>query len=134
MRNRMSVPAFCFSALAFASGGLAAAPPLSPQSSSASGVTVKATPRTVSGDTWEFEIVMDTHSQELSDDLTKGVALSAGNGVRYTPTGWQGDPPGGHHRKGILRFNAPKPGSKLIELRMQRPGEASARTFRWQLE
>jgi len=134
MRTRMSVPVFCFAALALASGGLAAAPSLSPQSSSVSGVTVKATPRAVSGDTWEFEIVMDTHSQNLSDDLTKAAVLSAGNGISYTPTGWQGDPPGGHHRKVILRFKAPKPGSKAIELRIHRPGEASARTFRWQLE
>lgn len=131
MRNRLNV--IWLAALAIAAGGIAAAPALAPQSSSVSGVTVKATPRTVSGDAWEFEIVMDTHSQNLSDDLTKAAVLSAGDGVTYVPIGWQGDPPGGHHRKGILRFQAVKPAS-AIELRLSRPGEAQPRVFRWKLE
>lgn len=28
---------------------------------------------------------------------------------RYSAMGWDGDAPGGHHRKGMLRFKAPSP-------------------------
>ena len=46
---------------------------LSTQRSTQRGVTVLVIPRTVARDTqaWEFKIVLDTHSQDLSDDLTK---------------------------------------------------------------
>lgn len=44
---------------------------------------------------------------------------------------WLGDPPGGHHRKGVLRFNAVEPQAREFELRIMRPGESAARVFRW---
>lgn len=134
MLNRLSIPVFWLTVLALASGRLAAAPTLSPQSTSTEGVTVKATPRAVSGDAWEFEVVMDTHSQNLNDDLMNAAVLSTADGATSAPVAWQGDPPGGHHRKGALRFKAPKPGTKAIELRILRPGEPAPRIFRWRLE
>jgi hypothetical protein len=42
-------------------------------------------------------------------------------------------PPGDHHRRGVLRFKAITPQPQAIELKLQRPGEASPRLFRWQL-
>ena len=47
---------------------------------------------------------------------------------------WQGDPPGGHHRRGVLRFKALAPAPAALELRLQRAGEPSPRVFRWQVK
>jgi len=116
-----------------AAGGATAAADLPTRSSTQAGVTVKATPRTVSGDAWEFEIVLDTHSQELKDDLVKGARLVVDGGASYAPAAWQGDPPGGHHRKGVLRFKPISPQPRAIELQVQRTGESAARSFRWRL-
>jgi hypothetical protein len=114
-------------------GGSTAAEKLSTQSSSGSGVTVKTTPRAVSGGSWEFDVVFDTHSQDLRDDLMKTATLVA-DGRTHVPVGWKGDPPGGHHRKGVLRFDAIKPAPKALELRIARPGEPKPRSFQWQLK
>ena len=113
--------------------GATAAENLSPQTSSQSGVTVKVTPRSFSGPAWEFEVVFDTHSQELSDDLLKSAMLVGERGSQAAPSAWQGDPPGGHHRKGVLSFDALKPAPAVLELRIQRPGESGPRVFRWTL-
>ncbi len=133
MRSRLRFFAICLAAGLLAVAGPAAAQELSPQSSSAGGVTVKATPRARSGGAWEFEIVFDTHTQELKDDLMKSASLVA-NGKTLAPAGWQGDPPGGHHRKGVLRFDAVDPRPKTMELTVARVGEPKARSFRWQLK
>ncbi len=113
--------------------GASAAGNLDPQTSSQSGVTVKITPRGLAGAEWEFTIVFDTHSQDLKDDLLKSAVLVLDGGAPLTPTGWQGDSPGGHHRKGVLRFKASAAASANVELRLQRPDEAGPRVFRWQL-
>lgn len=132
MSKRLSISLVWLAAFALVSG-VAAAPALAPQSSSASGVSVAVTPRVVSGEVWEFEITINTHSQNLSEELTKAAVLVAAGGTSYSPTDWQGDPPGGHHRRGILRFKAPEPVPAAIELRIQRPGERAPRTFQWKL-
>jgi len=114
-------------------GGASAAGNLSPQSSSQFGVTVKVTPRSLAGTEWTFDVAFDTHSQELKDDPLKAAVVVADGGKPSSPTGWQGDGPGGHHRKGVLRFKAPAASPAGVELRLQRPGEAAPRVFRWQL-
>jgi hypothetical protein len=123
----------CFTAALIAPEGAGAAQSLPTLSAGGSGVTVKATPRALQSGSWEFDIVLDTHSQDLKDDLTKTASLVAG-GKAHTPAGWKGDPPGGHHRKGVLRFDGIEPGVKEIELRIARPGETKPRSFRWQLK
>lgn len=133
MRARLILLLLCFGIAFFGAGGVAAAQGLSTQSSSAAGVTVKATPRALSGGVWEFEVVFDTHTQELNDDLVKSTLLLA-DGKPLAPAVWQGDPPGGHHRKGVLKFNAAEPRPQAIELTITRPGEPKARSFRWQLK
>ncbi|MFN7085228.1 MAG: hypothetical protein ACK4N4_01220 [Burkholderiales bacterium] len=114
--------------------GEAASPALAPQSTSEASVTVKITPRTLSGATWDFDVAFDTHSQALNDDLEKTAVLVADGGASQTPVKWQGDPPGGHHRSGTLRFKAVSPLPAVIELRITRQGETRPRTFRWQLK
>lgn len=123
---------FVFSAALLPAGGASAAQNLPTLLAGGSGVTVKATPRALQGGSWEFEIAFDTHSQDLTDDLMKTASLIAG-GKAHAPAGWKGDPPGGHHRKGVLRFDAIEAGVKEIELRIARPGESKPRSFRWQL-
>jgi hypothetical protein len=113
--------------------GLYAAAPLATQSSTVSGVTIKVTPQSLQGSMWEFELVLDTHSQELNDDLVKNAALVRADGTQVAPIGWQGDPPAGHHRKGVLRFDAVTPVPSTLEMRISRPGEAKPRTYRWTL-
>jgi hypothetical protein len=112
--------------------GLAAAQPLAPQSSSAEGVTVKATPRASPNGGLEFEIAFDTHTKELTDDLVKTASLKV-DGNRLAPAGWQGDPPGGHHRKGVLRFDTGA-SAQVLELTIARVGESKPRVFRWKLK
>lgn len=111
--------------------GVGASEVLAPKSSTQSGVTVKATPRNVAGEVWEFDIVLDTHSGELSDDLTKTVALITPEG-ELAPATWTGDPAGGHHRDVVLGFRAPSPVPPTIALRVIRPGEAQPRIFVWE--
>lgn len=105
------------------------------RSSSERGVTVKVSAKSVGqpGNPWEFAVVLDTHSADLSDDLAQSATLTTDDGRTFKPTGWLGAPPGGHHREGVLVFDVPTPRPGVIELRIDRPGESAPRTFRWQL-
>ena len=105
------------------------------QSSSAQGVTVKVTPKSIGlpDKPLEFDIVLDTHSADLSDDLTQSATLKTDDGRTFKPVSWLGAPAGGHHREGVLAFDIPAPRPGSIELSIVRPGESTPRTFRWQL-
>lgn len=110
-------------------------PALAAVSNDAGGVRVVVKPTNVAaGAAWEFEIVMDTHTKPLDDDLTKTAVLVDGGGRRYAPLAWQGDKPGGHHRKGILRFPAPSEQVKSFELQIQGLGAAGKRVFQWTMK
>jgi hypothetical protein len=78
--------------------------------------------------------VLDTHSQEFSDDLAQSAVLVDDRGNEFKALAWDGAAPGGHHRSGVLRFNVIEPRPQALELRISRPGEAKARTFRWRLQ
>jgi len=123
-------------AAALVIAGAAFAAELETRSSSAAGVTVKVTPKDVApgSATWAFVVVLDTHSRDLSDDLVKTSVLLDAQGARYSPLAWEGAPPGGHHREGVLRFKAPTPAPQAIELQIRRPGESAPRSFRWTLK
>ena len=127
LRGLTLAAVLAISVVAFAAGDLA------PQTSSQSGVTVKVTPRSLAGAEWEFSIVFDTHSQELKDDLLKSAVLVVDGGAPSAPVGWEGDAPGGHHRKGVLRFKAAASAAANVELRLNRAGESAPRVFRWPL-
>ena len=94
------------------------------------GVTVKVTPKSLSGAVWEFAVVLDTHAEDLKDDLQK-VAVLVIDGREVQPVAWQGPGAGGHHREGTLSFAAPVGTPGTVELRIQRAGEAAPRVFRW---
>lgn len=114
----------------------AAAGELSTEKNTEGSVTVTVTPQSLSNDasTWDFNIVLDTHSQVLSDDLAKSALLLDESGGRQAPLAWEGAGPGGHHREGVLRFKAIAPLPRTVELQIQRPNEAAPRTFRWELQ
>ena len=134
MRSRLTAFFSAILVVGFTAGTFAAE--LAAQRSSAGGVTVAVTPQNLaaSARSWDFKVVLDTHSGELNDDLVKTAALIGDKGTRYAPVKWEGAGPGGHHREGTLRFNAiaPRPGS--VELQIQRPGESKPRLFRWPLK
>ena len=106
------------------------------QRSSTGGVTVVVTPQNLaaSAKTWDFKIVLDTHSADLNDDLVKSALLLEGAGGQHAPIAWDGAPPGGHHREGVLRFKPVSPQPPAIELKITRIGEPGPRSFRWQLK
>ena len=115
---------------------LAHAADLSPRTSNAAGVSVSVTPKLVAADApaWEFGIALNTHSQDLSDDLVKNSVLIDSRGARHAPVAWAGSPPGGHHRSGVLRFKGLGAQADAIELQIRRPNEAAPRSFRWKLK
>jgi len=105
------------------------------QSSSGQGVTVKVTPKSIGSpdSRWEFAVALDTHSADLSDDLTQTATLTTDDGRTLKPVSWVGAALGGHHREGVLAFDVPAPRPSAVELRIDRPGESAPRTFRWEL-
>lgn len=109
---------------------------IAPQKSVQGGVTVDVTPTEIGAGAreWTFKVVLDTHSQELADDLVKTAVLVDGAGRETKALGWEGAAPGGHHREGVLRFAAIQPFPAAIELRISRSGEGAPRSFRWQLK
>jgi len=133
MRTRLTALALGFFMQSLVPGSGLAAAPLAGVATNFGGVSVMATPGELAGGVWEFQIAFNTHSQDLRDDLAKSASLVAGGAVSV-PLEWRGDPPGGHHRKGVLRFKAPAGRPAVIELRLARPGEAEPRVFRWRLE
>ena len=125
--------------LALSLYALAAAPAAQAQArgatdtSSQGGVNVKVTPKPPApGATrWDFVVVLETHSQELADDLTQTATLVTDDGRQVKPSAWTGAGPGGHHREGVLSFPAPDPVPGGFELRLSRPGESTVRVLRW---
>lgn len=78
----------------------------------------------------EFLLILETHTQPLNDDLAKSAVLIA-DGRQYLPLGWKGAPPGGHHRKGVLRFRAIEPQPRVLELQLRLAADPSPRSFKW---
>jgi hypothetical protein len=101
------------------------------RTSSEGGITIVVTPKASSPDReWAFTVALDTHSQDLGDDLVASSVLLV-NGAQAKPTAWTGAAPGGHHREGVLTFAPVEKPTGAVELRIQRPGEVQPRTFRW---
>lgn len=105
-----------------------------PKTDSQGGVTITIAPKTFSEEnsTWDFEITFDTHSVELNQDLTKVAVLIDESGKEYKPSAWEGDPAGGHHRKGILKFNSIKTQPSSFVIKIKEVGGIAERVFSWQ--
>ena len=107
---------------------------LAEQTRQANAVMIVVTPLNVSPSTsvWQFKTVLDTHVDDLNQDIAANVVL-IGNDKQQQPLGWQGDPPGGHHREGILEFQSMTPRPRSIELRINGIGGETGTTFQWDL-
>ncbi len=105
------------------------------QVSNERGIKVTVTPQRIAEktETWEFQVALETHTQDLTDDIAASSVLTA-DGKSYAPLGWEGSPPGGHHRKGLLRFKAIASRPPSLELQIRLKGDASPRVFRWALK
>ena len=79
-------------------------------------ITIKISPFNLDdpGDTLKFDVVMDTHSIDLSMDLTILAALTTDTGLSLRPTLWDG-PMGGHHVEGTLSFPTTQNGKSILE-------------------
>lgn len=106
---------------------------LPPQTNSEGQITIQVTPQELSSSSWDFEIVLDTHSNSLDQDLVVNSILIGEDGGEYQPISWNGDPPGGHHRKGVLKFNPISPIPSSIELKIYQIGTDGEKVFRWEL-
>ena len=124
-----------FGAVRIIAAGNAAELGYAPQISNERGIKVTVTRQNIVGEakTWDFQVTLETHTQDLNDDLAKSSLLIA-DGKQYLPIGWEGAPPGGHHRKGVLRFRAIAPQPRSMELQIRLAGDTSPRSFRWLLK
>lgn len=82
----------------------------------------------------EFQLRFNSHSVDFDQDLLAVTELVDDTGRQYSPTGWDGSPPGNHHRKGQLSFpKIQKPASSVILIIRGVAGVAE-RKFEWQLK
>ncbi len=102
---------------------------LDSQSNGEGDVTVSAT--LIDQSDWSFEMSLTTHSVDMREDLTQVSILVDENGNEYKPIEWQGDPPGGHHRGGVLRFGEITPSPRSVALIVRQVGGVEERVFEW---
>lgn len=97
-------------------------------------VTVTVTPRVLSLQSrgWKFDIILNTHSVELDQDMLSVVVLVDDAGTEYKPGRFEGAGPGGHHREGILAFESIMPPPQHVTLKVRNIGNVE-RTFSWTL-
>ncbi|MBN8579207.1 MAG: hypothetical protein J0L96_00955 [Anaerolineae bacterium] len=89
-------------------------------------------------DALEFNIVLTTHSIDLSMDLAATATLSTDTGVTVKSTLWDA-PRGGHHVEGKLIFPATQDGKSILEgagkLTLTITNvDAPTRIFEWELK
>jgi len=84
-----------------------------------------------------FEVVLDTHSVDLSMDLSQLATLETDNGLSIPASTWSGG--SGHHVTGLLAFELPQ-GEAITHLQQAqrwtlslRGVDAPLRVFEWQL-
>jgi hypothetical protein len=165
--NRILLPALLvFSLLLAACSATATPPPSAPQPASAStqspdaisgestsvgnrlathmddqgAIIFEITPLNLdqSVDTFEFNVVLTTHSIDLSMDLAATATLSTDTGVIVNSTLWDA-PRGGHHVEGKLIFPATKDGQAILDgatkLTLTITNvDAPTRIFEWELK
>ncbi len=104
--------------------------------SNENGVEVSVTPinLTPSSKEWSFRVSLNTHSQDLSEDLALVSELALSNGQTVKPLAWEGDAPGGHHRNGILKFSAVPGTVSDLTLRIFKVGGIPIREFKWKIK
>jgi len=105
------------------------------QSNNQNRVRVDVSPIQLSpGKPIKFEIRLNTHSGDLSQDLVTVCTLKDNSGREYQPTGWDGSPPGGHHRNGVLEFSELGDAAQSITLVIREVANVPERIFNWSIE
>lgn len=109
---------------------------LTTQTDSEGSVTVKVTPENISNDkkNWQFKVVLDTHTGSLDEDLTRSAELTDENGIKQLPLSWEGSPPGGHHREGVLKFPAFQERPQSVTLILRNVGGVAERELSWDIQ
>ena len=97
-------------------------------------VSIEITPINLleQGATWDFNVDLETHSVDLSQDLMEVSVLVDGQGNEYVPLAWEGSEPGGHHREGVLKFASLLEEELQVDLRLRTIGDVSERVFVWE--
>ena len=105
------------------------------QTNSEGPITFQVTPKyDPTSQILKFEITLTAHSGDLNQDLAKNVVLVDDKDNQSSPISWEGDPLGGHHRTGVLKFKSPAKNLKSITLKIN-PGENIKEVnFTWQME
>ena len=103
------------------------------QTSDQGGIVVRVTPGRFAPEaaTWDFEMVFETHTAPLTGDPARFTVLLDPQGQTQAPLRWDGDPPGGHHRKGVLRFQPLRPVPTSVTLKIRGVGGVPERAFTW---
>lgn len=98
-------------------------------------VAVTVTPLLLSAtaSVWKFNVVLDTHSGSLDQDMLTSAVLVDDSDRVYRPTNWDGAPPGGHHREGVLTFMPGASAPKQVQLKILNI-EVPERNFTWTLK
>ncbi len=103
-------------------------------------VTVEVTPLNLDNpsDQLEFDVLLDTHSVDLSMDLATLATLTTNTGVTIPATLWDA-PLGGHHVEGKLIFPATEDGKPILEGATKLTltilnVDAPSRIFEWDLK
>jgi hypothetical protein len=106
----------------------------------AGGLTITVTSlnlRTLGLASLDFYVKLETHSVDLSQDLTQLAVLRLPSGAELPAARWVG-PRGGHHVEGTLSFSALDaagapvlPATGMLTLAIRNLGGVTERTFSW---
>lgn len=97
-------------------------------------VIVSATPEVLTvGKEPRFSLAFDTHTVDLSFNVSETIELIDDTGKTYIKVQWEGSPNGGHHRNGILTFQEPLAQTKYVELIITNVAGVQKRKLRWTL-
>lgn len=99
----------------------------SPISSTQDGIEFLVAPESSS----VFDITINTHAGSLDFEMVEVAMLRDDLGNKYLPLAWEGSAPGGHHRRGILRFPTVSRDASSITLAIS---ESLPREFTWDLQ
>ncbi|MBU4226136.1 MAG: hypothetical protein KKC71_10005, partial [Chloroflexi bacterium] len=77
-------------------------------------VIVEITPKNFTAETLDFNVSLNTHSVDLSMDLSTLATLTTDTGVTVPASLWDA-PRGGHHVEGTLQFPASVAGKSVLE-------------------
>ncbi len=109
---------------------------LSMQENTEGPVRVAVTPQDLSksADDWRFAVQFNTHIMPITQDMLAVSSLSDGKTAGEKPAAWEGDPPGGHHRRGVLVFKPIEPMPATVTLHIREVGGVADRAFTWNLQ